>query len=71
MVTLDRMLGAQYNIEIDKAPLEKVADAGNFVTKEFYDYCLPLIGEPIPDYARLTGKAIKLKDPSLSLSLFT
>ncbi|KJS81678.1 MAG: hypothetical protein JM58_16535 [Peptococcaceae bacterium BICA1-8] len=73
MVTLDRLPGVQYKIEIGKAPLEKVAnvenlmpvhfinETGNFVTKEFYDYCLPLIGEPIPDYARLASKAIKLK----------
>jgi 6-phosphofructokinase 1 len=73
MVTLDRIAGEEYKIEIGKAPLEKVAnvenfmpdhfinEAGNFVTKEFYDYCLPLIGEPIPEYARLVGKPIKLK----------
>jgi 6-phosphofructokinase len=73
MVTLDRVSGEEYKIEIGKAPLEKVAnvehfmpdefinEAGNFVTKEFVKYCLPLIGEPIPEYARLVGKPLKLK----------
>ncbi len=73
MVTLDRAEGPEYKCTVGKIPLEKVANVenfmpphfinkeGNFVTKEFYDYCLPLIGEPIPDYARLTGKVINLK----------
>lgn len=73
MVTLDRAPGKEYKIEMGKAPLEKVANVekfvpdefineeGNFVTEKFFEYCLPLIGEPIPDYARLIGKPIKLK----------
>ncbi|MFZ5946275.1 MAG: 6-phosphofructokinase [Bacillota bacterium] len=73
MVTLDRVDGSDYKIEIGKAPLEKVANVenfmpdhfinaeGNFVTKDFIDYCLPLIGDSIPDYGRIAGKPIKLK----------
>ncbi|MEL7565213.1 MAG: 6-phosphofructokinase [Dehalobacterium sp.] len=73
MITLERVPGKEYQIVIGKTPLENAAnvekfmpdnfinEAGNFVTKEFYDYCLPLIGDPILDYARITGKPIKLK----------
>lgn len=73
MVTLDRVGKEAYKIEIGMAPLEKAAnvehfmpdkfinEAGNFVTEEFIEYCLPLIGDPIPKYARLKGKPIKLK----------
>jgi 6-phosphofructokinase len=65
MVTLDRSDGTRYQCTAGKVPLEKVANVekclpnqfinqeGNFVTKEFIDYCMPLIGEPIPDYARI------------------
>lgn len=73
MITLERVPGEAYQIVIGKTPLENAAnvekfmpdhyinEAGNFVTKEFYAYALPLIGEPIFDYARLAGAPIKLK----------
>jgi len=52
-------------------PLKKVANKkkmvprnfinreGNFVTQKFYDYVKPLIGEPLPKYARLKKILIK------------
>ncbi|KJS84800.1 MAG: hypothetical protein JM58_10240 [Peptococcaceae bacterium BICA1-8] len=73
MVTLERLPLDEYKVEIGQVPLSKVANVekfmpdnfinaeGNFVTKEFYDYCLPLIGDAVPDYARLTKKSIILK----------
>ena len=65
MVTLDRSGGPKYECTAGQVPLEKVANVekflpenfinkeGNFVTQEFIDYCMPLIGDPIPDYARI------------------
>lgn len=65
MVTLDRSDGTGYECTAGQVPLEAVANIekflpehfinkeGNFVTQEFIDYCMPLIGDPIPDYARM------------------
>lgn len=73
MVTIERINEEPYQWGIGKVALANVAnvehfmpanyinEAGNFVTQEFYDYCMPLIGDPIPDYARIVGKPLKLK----------
>jgi 6-phosphofructokinase 1 len=65
MVTLECSRGTHYECTAGQVPLERVANVekflpehfinteGNFVTGEFIDYCAPLIGKPIPDYARL------------------
>lgn len=57
MVTLKRLPGQGYYCEVGKTLLENVANKekflpqeyinkdGNFVSQDFYDYCLPLIGE--------------------------
>jgi 6-phosphofructokinase len=36
-----------------KFPLEWINDSGNGIKKDFVDYCMPLIGEPLPEYAVL------------------
>ncbi len=65
MVTLVRQAGAGYSCTTGLAPLSAVANSvklmppefinpdGNFVTQAFVEYALPLIGEPLPVYARL------------------
>ncbi|MBZ4653716.1 MAG: phosphofructokinase [Peptococcaceae bacterium] len=73
MVTLERVQGTEYCCETGYVPLEKVANIenfmpdsfinqeGNFITDEFRKYCLPLLGDPLPEYARLIGKPFSLK----------
>jgi 6-phosphofructokinase 1 len=65
MVTLVRDPAPPYNCTTGLAPLEEVANAekllpdeytndeGNFVTDAFRSYATPLLGEPLPDYARV------------------
>jgi 6-phosphofructokinase 1 len=65
MVTLERVSRDPYRCETGLAPLAEVANAerpvpdefigesGNDVTPAFIDYALPLIGGPLPSYARL------------------
>lgn len=65
MVTLERVSQNPYRCEVGLAPLEKVAhaerplpeefinEAGNDVTPAFLEYARPLIGGPLPRYARL------------------
>ena len=65
MVTLIREPGPEYRCRTGLAPLEEVANAqrtlpdefitqeGDFVTDAFRAYALPLIGDPLPEYARL------------------
>jgi len=65
MVTLERVSQCPYRCEVGLAPLEKVAHAerplpdefineeGNDITPAFLDYARPLIGGPLPRYARL------------------
>jgi len=72
MVTIDRKQGEKYEVIYGKAPLADVANVekfmprefiseeGNFVTEAFYEYCRPLIGSHVPEYARLENEAIKL-----------
>ncbi len=70
MVTLQRAKGAKYAVNYGTIPLEKVAinarpmddqfidSSGMFVTKAFYKYAAPLVGE-LPNYATLTIKKAK------------
>ena len=65
MVTLVREPGPGYEVTTGLAPLNQVAnaektlpaeyinEAGNFVTDAFLEYARPLIGDPLPPYARL------------------
>jgi ATP-dependent phosphofructokinase / diphosphate-dependent phosphofructokinase len=65
MVTFLRAPGLEYACETGLAPLEHVANRqcllpagfldaqGTNVTEAFRAYALPLIGDPLPDYARL------------------
>jgi 6-phosphofructokinase 1 len=69
MVTLIRDSNDPYHCSFGYAPLEKVANAerkfpaewintrGNGIEKAFADYCLPLLGAPLPQYARLRNAA--------------
>ncbi|MHB1294201.1 MAG: 6-phosphofructokinase [Anaerolineae bacterium] len=66
MVTLVRQPGPGYHIELGLAPLGEVANVermlppefinerGNGVTEAFLEYARPLIGGPLPRYARLS-----------------
>jgi 6-phosphofructokinase 1 len=70
MVTLVRLPGAEYKCGTGLAPLSEVANAehlipdefinaeGNGVTEAFLEYLRPLIGPPLPDYARLAKKPV-------------
>jgi 6-phosphofructokinase len=65
MITLLRQLEPDYHCTTGLADLDKVANVQRLlpdeflnaektmVTQAFYDYALPLIGEPLVDYARL------------------
>jgi 6-phosphofructokinase 1 len=65
MVTLERSLGASYEVRTGTAPLEVVANqqqrlpdrfvntTDNGLTDEFVAYARPLIGGPLPDFLRL------------------
>ncbi|MBU1863681.1 MAG: 6-phosphofructokinase [Candidatus Omnitrophica bacterium] len=64
MVTLERILQKPYRCRVGSVKIEKIAGVekylpnyfinrkGNFVTKAFYDYALPLVGE-LPTFIRL------------------
>ena len=65
MITIVRYNQPAYNCTTGLAELSQVANAQrllpdeyldeskSMVTQAFYDYALPLIGDPIPDYSRL------------------
>jgi 6-phosphofructokinase 1 len=65
MITLERVSNDPYRCDTGLAPLEEVANAerpvpdefindrGNGVTPAFLEYARPLIGAPLPRYARL------------------
>ena len=67
MVTLEREPGPAYAVTTGLIGVDDIAgkerplpdaflnDAGNFVTPAFLDYARPLLGEPLPEYARLRG----------------
>lgn len=71
MVSLVRLPGIVYRWKTNTVPLEFVANQekkipqdminreGNFVTEKFLKYARPLIGGPLPKYARLERKLIR------------
>ena len=73
MITLVRVSQNPYRCETGTAPLEAVAnaerpvpnefiaEAGNDVTPAFLEYARPLIGGPLPTYARLEMKPVPKK----------
>ncbi len=70
MVTLEREPGPAYAVTTGLIGVDEAAgkerplpdaflnDAGNFVTPAFLDYARPLLGEPLPEYARLRAPAV-------------
>jgi len=62
MVVIKRVSNNPYKTQLELVPLDKVANVerkfplnwinsnGNGITPEFRDYCLPLIGEPLPSH---------------------
>ena len=70
MITLERVSNDPYRCETGLAALEAVAnaerpvpaeyinEAGNDVTEAFVEYARPLIGGPLPPYARLEAKPV-------------
>jgi 6-phosphofructokinase 1 len=73
MVTLERVSNTPYRCETGLADLQEVANAerpvpdefitaeGNDVTAAFLDYARPLIGGPLPPYARLKLERVPKK----------
>ncbi|MGC9359076.1 MAG: 6-phosphofructokinase [Anaerolineae bacterium] len=73
MVTLDRAEGPDYQISYGLASLDRIAnvehtlpdayinDAGNGVTEAFVEYARPLIGDPLPPYAKLSMHPVPKK----------
>jgi 6-phosphofructokinase 1 len=73
MITLVRISNKPYRCETGLASLQDVAnaerpipdefinEAGNDITPAFLDYALPLIGGPLPPYARLQLKRVPKK----------
>ncbi len=71
MVTLVRQPGPDYACETGLADLQAIAneqrllpddyinEAGTGVTQDFYDYALPLIGEPLARHVRLQKMLVK------------
>ena len=70
MVSFVRMPGPVYTVDMKLVPLSQVANqermvpaeyinaAGNDVTPAFLDYARPLIGGPLPLYARLSKQMV-------------
>jgi ATP-dependent phosphofructokinase / diphosphate-dependent phosphofructokinase len=73
MITLERVSNGPYQCVTGLAPLAEVAnaerpvpaeyinEAGNDVTPAFLDYVRPLVGGPLPPYARLQLKRVAKK----------
>jgi len=71
MVSIRRITDNPYKFELELVPLEKVANVekkfplewinerGNGIKKEFIDYCMPLIGDPLPEYISLDKIQVK------------
>ncbi len=67
MVSIKRTNDKPYQSELKLVPLNKVANhekkfprdwinkRGNGIKQEFIDYCMPLLGEPLPCYVTLDG----------------
>ncbi|OGO81183.1 MAG: 6-phosphofructokinase [Clostridiales bacterium GWC2_40_7] len=65
MVSIKRMSDKPYRSDFELVPLEKVANEerkfpmewinkrGNGIKKTFIDYCMPLVGESLPEYVSL------------------
>ena len=72
MVTLVRESGPEYRCGTGLAPLAEVANSvklmprefvnaeANFVTEAFMEYATPLIGDPLPRYARLAKHMVSV-----------
>jgi ATP-dependent phosphofructokinase / diphosphate-dependent phosphofructokinase len=72
MVALEREPGGEYACKRRIVPLAEVANKekktprdftnaeGNGVTRAFLDYVTPLIGDHIPEYARLEKHFVKM-----------
>jgi 6-phosphofructokinase len=75
MITLVRKESAEYQCETGLVDLERVAlgrkpvpdafinEESNFVTPQFLEYVRPLIGGPLPEYARLRKKVLDKRLP--------
>ncbi len=71
MVAIKRVSDNPYKSEMELVPLEKVANTekklpdrfinkrGNGIDKSFESYCLPLIGEQLPQYVSLQNYMVK------------
>ena len=71
MVTLEREPGGEYACKTGIVSLAEVANKekkiprdfinaeGNGMTRAFLDYVTPLIGDPLPEYARLEKHFVK------------
>lgn len=65
MVSIKRVSNDPYRSSLELVPLEKVANVekkfplnlinerGNGIKSEYADYCLPLLGDPLPEYISL------------------
>ncbi|MGE5549655.1 MAG: 6-phosphofructokinase [Bacteroidota bacterium] len=70
MVAIRRVTNTPYQSTLELVPLAKVANVerkmpdkfinkeGNGIEPSFADYCLPLLGEPLPDYVALDGVSV-------------
>lgn len=70
MVSIRRVSDAPYQSKYELVPLEKVANVerkfplswinerGNGIKKEFVEYCLPLVGDQLPEYAMLKKASV-------------
>ncbi len=75
MVSLVRLPGRKYQCDTGLAPLGEVAgkvramppeylgDSAGQVTREYLEYASPLIGEPLPSYARLITPGMSWPSP--------
>ena len=62
MVAIKRVSNNPYKVQLELVPLDKIANRErkfpldwinskrNGIKPEFHEYCLPLIGEPLPNY---------------------
>ncbi len=55
-----QVVGIPKTIDNDLPYTDHCPGFGNFITDEFRKYCLPLLGDPLPEYARLMSKPVTL-----------